>query len=52
MSAASAADLPAFTESGDYDVVLRVTRENATLDIPVWVRICLLYTSLRSTMLK
>ena len=39
VSAASAADLPAFTESGDYDVVLRVTRENATLDIPVWVRI-------------
>ena len=38
-SAASAAELPAFTDSGEYAITLRVTRENATLDIPVLVRI-------------
>ena len=38
-AAASAAELPAFTDSGEYAITLRVTRENATLDIPVLVRI-------------
>src|SRR5699024_10424503 len=35
----SAAELPSFSESGKYDIVLRVTRQNATLELPVELNI-------------